>query len=58
MKPYSFQAIGITVLGLLLSTLFVWPAQSSPPPGDRFFYGKSRNPVTGDEIPTTIHAGD
>jgi Circadian oscillating protein COP23 len=54
MKPYSFQAIGITVLGLLLSTLFVWPAQSSPPPGDRFFCGKSRNPVTGDETPTTM----
>jgi Circadian oscillating protein COP23 len=54
MKPHSSQAIGITALGLLTATLWVLPAQAVPQPNDRFFCGKSRNPVTGDMIPTTI----
>jgi hypothetical protein len=54
MKPRSFQAIGSAVLSLLASTLVVLPAQADPSSSARFFCGKSRNPVTGDEMPTTM----
>jgi hypothetical protein len=54
MKPFSFQAIGITVLGLLIPTLVAVPAQADSTSSARFFCGKSRNPVTGNEMPTTI----
>jgi Circadian oscillating protein COP23 len=54
MRPHSLQAIGIATLGLFFSMPLVLPVQAESQSSNRFFCGKSRNPVTGDENPTTI----
>jgi Circadian oscillating protein COP23 len=54
MRSHSLQAIGIVTLGLFFSIPLVLPVQAEPQSSNRFFCGKSRNPVTGDETPTTI----
>ena len=54
MRPHSLPAIGIATLGLFFAIPLALPVQAEPQSSNRFFCGKSRNPVTGDETPTTI----
>jgi Circadian oscillating protein COP23 len=54
MRLHSLQAIGIATLGLFFSIPLVLPVQAEPQSSNRFFCGKSRNPATGAETPTTI----
>jgi Circadian oscillating protein COP23 len=55
MRSNSLLVIGMTVLlGWIETMPFVPPAQSETQSANRFFCAKSRNPATGNEIPTTF----